>query len=124
MLDIVMIIIKHWSSQIKWVPLSKCNTSLFFLYITKQSLHVKVAKTLYFFSCWYSRNFAGNSNFAGMWNSRALLRLVSLLNSLLLFHSALPLVSARGSNTTSWNTLSGSCLVSFFFLFLCFCMWL
>ncbi|ESW18553.1 hypothetical protein PHAVU_006G050800 [Phaseolus vulgaris] len=43
-----------------------------------------------------------------MWNSRALLRLLSLLRYLLLFHSVLPLVSAQGSNTTSWNTLSGS----------------
>ncbi|XP_017436989.1 glycerophosphodiester phosphodiesterase GDPDL3-like [Vigna angularis] len=79
-----------------------------FLYITRHSTHVKVAKSLDFFSCRDSRNFAGNSNFTGMWNSRAILCLLSLMHSLLLLHSVLPLVSAQGSKTTSWNTLSGS----------------
>ncbi|CAJ1963989.1 unnamed protein product [Sphenostylis stenocarpa] len=44
-----------------------------------------------------------------MWNSRSLLGSLSLTYSLLLLlRLVLPLVSAQGSNSTTWNTLSGS----------------
>ncbi|CAJ1963991.1 unnamed protein product [Sphenostylis stenocarpa] len=41
-----------------------------------------------------------------MWKPHAFVRSLSLLHFLFHLHSVLPLVSAKGSNTTTWNTLS------------------